>query len=150
VHHIVEISNGIVTGELIIVRNPVGDPDLGGYRPWTQETIGKYHNQYLRQIQSQLGQRPRSRRRTSRHGQIVVENTESQSNYMPKFWRRKDQHGRIIIENIENHEQVEIFQPGVRYRITVGNCNLPNRVKASVASWLAYVAFENDLSFSKH
>jgi hypothetical protein len=115
-----EIGNSIVAGGLIILQNPIGDPELGGYRPWTKETIGKHLSKYRRQTQSPPVQ-------------------------VPKFLRRTYQHGKFIVEN---QDQVEIFQAGIRYWVIVGDCKLPNRVKASTASWLAYVAFKNDLSFS--
>jgi hypothetical protein len=83
----------------------------------------------------------------NQHSQIVVENTKPQLGQMPRFTRRTNQDSRIIVEN---HKQREMFQGGVRYWVTVGNCKLPNRVKASTASWLAYVALQNNLSFSSN
>ena len=43
----------------------------------------------------------------------------------------------------------ETFKEGESYSVRVGTVHLPNRVSAGIASWLAYVAFANDLPFEK-
>ena len=58
-------------------------------------------------------------------------------------------HSANKLISVSFKDRRETFREGETYSVRVGVARLPDNVSAAIASWLAYVAFANDLPFEK-